>query len=180
MLRRFAAVCAVTLRSGRSIRSVQLMKSTDKYVSLINLRYLSEQPEIQMQVSPLQAALPGTQERDNYTISCISSTPFSSDVAAKLMAPLNPQDVEIKPDGLLYLPEIKYRRTLNFAIGPGGWVCSCQMPVKMRLICSTGAPSSLFSHHRSVRSQSRICPLLLWTFSFSGNWRTTITRWWNV
>lgn len=24
-------------------------------------------------------------------------------------------------DGLLYLPEIKYRRTLNAAFGPGGW-----------------------------------------------------------
>lgn len=24
-------------------------------------------------------------------------------------------------DGLIYLPEIKYRRTLNEAFGPGGW-----------------------------------------------------------
>lgn len=24
-------------------------------------------------------------------------------------------------DGLLYLPEIKYRRVLNKAFGPGGW-----------------------------------------------------------
>jgi hypothetical protein len=30
-------------------------------------------------------------------------------------------DVEIKPDGILYLPEIKYRRILNRAFGPGGW-----------------------------------------------------------
>jgi hypothetical protein len=27
----------------------------------------------------------------------------------------------VLPDGLLYLPEIKYRRTLNEAFGPGGW-----------------------------------------------------------
>lgn len=39
----------------------------------------------------------------------------------KLMAPLDRNDVEIRPDGLLYLPEIKYRRTLNRAIGPGKW-----------------------------------------------------------
>lgn len=26
-----------------------------------------------------------------------------------------------RADGLLYLPEIKYRRTLNMAFGPGGW-----------------------------------------------------------
>lgn len=30
-------------------------------------------------------------------------------------------DVEIKPDGIVYLPEIKYRRILNKAFGPGGW-----------------------------------------------------------
>ncbi|CAO3626977.1 unnamed protein product [Cunninghamella echinulata] len=34
---------------------------------------------------------------------------------------INPNNVEIKPDGLLYLPEIKYRRILNKAFGPGGW-----------------------------------------------------------
>lgn len=28
---------------------------------------------------------------------------------------------EVKPDGLLYLPEIKYRRILNKSFGPGGW-----------------------------------------------------------
>lgn len=37
------------------------------------------------------------------------------------MAPISPEDVEIKPDGVLYLPEIKYRRVLNKAFGPGGW-----------------------------------------------------------
>lgn len=30
-------------------------------------------------------------------------------------------DIEIKPDGIIYLPEIKYRRILNKAFGPGGW-----------------------------------------------------------
>ena len=29
--------------------------------------------------------------------------------------------MEIKPDGIVYLPEIKYRRILNRAFGPGGW-----------------------------------------------------------
>ena len=38
-----------------------------------------------------------------------------------LMKDINPRDVEIKPDGILYLPEIKYRRILNQAFGPGGW-----------------------------------------------------------
>jgi hypothetical protein len=38
-----------------------------------------------------------------------------------LLAPLNPKDVEIKPDGIVYLPEIKYRRILNKSFGPGAW-----------------------------------------------------------
>lgn len=76
--------------------------------------------------------------------------PFEKEVADILMKPLDPADIEIKPgssstrcsqsskrakilcdynsvlqnnytlDGLLYLPEIKYRRILNQAFGPGG------------------------------------------------------------
>ncbi|SAM00022.1 hypothetical protein [Absidia glauca] len=51
----------------------------------------------------------------------LSTEPFSSEVSTVLQQELNPDDVEIKPDGLLYLPEIKYRRILNKAFGPGGW-----------------------------------------------------------
>lgn len=68
----------------------------------------------------------------------LSAEPFPKEVADVLQAPLEPLDVEIKPgdynqhlfyrrdyksltDGLLYLPEIKYRRILNKAFGPGGW-----------------------------------------------------------
>lgn len=46
---------------------------------------------------------------------------FSKEAVEVLMAPVNEADVEIKPDGLIYLPEIKYRRILNRAFGPGGW-----------------------------------------------------------
>ena len=46
---------------------------------------------------------------------------FSKEAVDVLMAPINEADVEIKPDGLIYLPEIKYRRILNRAFGPGGW-----------------------------------------------------------
>lgn len=51
----------------------------------------------------------------------LSAEPFSKDAADILQAPLDPQDVEIKADGIVYLPEIKYRRILNKAFGPGGW-----------------------------------------------------------
>jgi len=51
----------------------------------------------------------------------ISSSPFSAEQAAVLMQELDYDDIEIKPDGIVYLPEIKYRRILNKAFGPGGW-----------------------------------------------------------
>lgn len=51
----------------------------------------------------------------------LSDAPFSKEAANVLLKPLDPNDVEIKPDGIIYLPEIKYRRILNLAFGPGGW-----------------------------------------------------------
>ncbi|KAF1796726.1 mitochondrial genome maintenance MGM101-domain-containing protein [Mucor lusitanicus] len=51
----------------------------------------------------------------------LSTEKFPKDVADILLEPVSPEDIEIKPDGLLYLPEIKYRRILNRAFGPGGW-----------------------------------------------------------
>jgi hypothetical protein len=51
----------------------------------------------------------------------LSAEPFSKEAADVLLAPIPAEDVECKPDGILYLPEIKYRRILNRAFGPGGW-----------------------------------------------------------
>ncbi|GAB0133988.1 hypothetical protein EsDP_00002376 [Epichloe bromicola] len=51
----------------------------------------------------------------------ISSKPVSEDQFKVLMAPLPVKDIEVKPDGVIYLPEIKYRRRLNEAFGPMGW-----------------------------------------------------------
>lgn len=47
--------------------------------------------------------------------------PFDSQISNILLSPIDPMDIEMKPDGLIYLPEIKYRRILNRAFGPGGW-----------------------------------------------------------
>ena len=38
-----------------------------------------------------------------------------------LLTSVDPMDVEIKPDGPVYLPQVKYRRRLNLAFGPMGW-----------------------------------------------------------
>jgi len=51
----------------------------------------------------------------------LSLQPFEKGISDILLAPVEPIDIEIKPDGLIYLPEIKYRRILNKAFGPGGW-----------------------------------------------------------
>ncbi|KAM6496156.1 Mitochondrial genome maintenance MGM101 domain containing protein [Amanita muscaria] len=51
----------------------------------------------------------------------LSSQAFSGEISEILLAPIDSLDIEMKPDGLIYLPEIKYRRILNKAFGPGGW-----------------------------------------------------------
>ncbi|PWN19025.1 mitochondrial genome maintenance MGM101, partial [Microstroma glucosiphilum] len=51
----------------------------------------------------------------------MSEKPFGGKAAEVLGEEINAEDVEIKPDGLLYLPEIKYRRVLTRAFGAGGW-----------------------------------------------------------
>lgn len=56
--------------------------------------------------------------RSYHGLGSISFTPEQSEI---LLAPIEQDDVEVKPDGIIYLPEIKYRRILNKAFGPGGW-----------------------------------------------------------
>ncbi len=51
----------------------------------------------------------------------LSTQPFSKEAAEVLLQPIPVEDIEVKPDGIVYLPEIKYRRILNKAFGPGGW-----------------------------------------------------------
>jgi len=51
----------------------------------------------------------------------LSQEAFPKEAADVLLAPIDPESVEIKPDGIVYMPEIWYRRTLNKAFGPGAW-----------------------------------------------------------
>ncbi|KAI9470904.1 MAG: mitochondrial genome maintenance protein [Benjaminiella poitrasii] len=62
-------------------------------------------------------------EQQNWSSSFygLSTERFPKDVSNILLEPINAEDIEIKPDGMIYLPEIKYRRILNRAFGPGGW-----------------------------------------------------------
>ncbi|TFK25978.1 mitochondrial genome maintenance MGM101 [Coprinopsis marcescibilis] len=72
--------------------------------------------------SPLPNAVSSDGSTDwSRSYSGLSTQAFSPEIAEVLMAELATNDIEIKPDGLIYLPEIKYRRILNKAFGPGGW-----------------------------------------------------------
>ncbi|RAH67543.1 putative mitochondrial genome maintenance protein Mgm101, partial [Aspergillus aculeatinus CBS 121060] len=73
--------------------------------------------------TPTDSSHQPTEDRIDWTRSFhgLSAEPFPKEAADILLAPTDPEEVEIKPDGILYLPEIKYRRILNRAFGPGGW-----------------------------------------------------------
>jgi hypothetical protein len=56
-----------------------------------------------------------------FSFNGIAKQAFSKDIEKILSSPLDEKDIEIKPDGNLYVPEIKLRRILNSAFGAGGW-----------------------------------------------------------
>jgi hypothetical protein len=47
--------------------------------------------------------------------------PFPPEAAAILGGPVNPDEVEIRTDGIVYLPGVAYRRILTRAFGAGAW-----------------------------------------------------------
>lgn len=51
----------------------------------------------------------------------IATKPVTGTQYKILVRPIPEKDIEVKPEGILYLPEIKYRRRLNEAFGPMGW-----------------------------------------------------------
>ena len=85
----------------------------------------------------------------------LSAVPFSKEAADILLQPIDPEDIEIKPDGIIYLPEIKYRRILNKAFGPGGW----GMAPRGETIVTSKAVTreyALVAHGRYVRSRETL------------------------
>ena len=86
-----------------------------------------QKPNVENLLGGLNDAPPArssnTSEQVDWTSSYhgLSAEPFPKETADILLKPLDFDDVEIKPDGICYLPEIKYRRILNRAFGPGGW-----------------------------------------------------------
>jgi hypothetical protein len=68
---------------------------------------------------PPSSQLPALPERDPYQ--GIAAKAFPAKAQEILQGTIDPADVEIRPDGIVYLPEIMYRRVLNRAFGAGGW-----------------------------------------------------------
>ena len=87
----------------------------------------AESTEAALQIPKTEETIPSLEEFDSTKIDWsksfhgLSSQAFPQRAADILLASIDPEIVEIKPDGICYLPEIHYRRILNRAFGPGAW-----------------------------------------------------------
>ena len=61
----------------------------------------------------------------------MATEPFPEDARKVLAAPVDPHDVEIKPDGIVFLPGVAYRRILTRAFGAGGWALAPRSPARV-------------------------------------------------
>jgi hypothetical protein len=97
----------------------------------------------------------------------IAQEPFSKEASSVLLGEIDPADVEIKPDGTVYMPEIKYRRRLNLAFGPGAWAMK---PVGSAVITEDllSRTYQLFWYAFLAFSQPFVLFFLLTLFSWCG------------
>jgi hypothetical protein len=79
----------------------------------------------------------------------MATGPFPQKIVDILNAPFDPAMVEIKPDGICYLPGVFYRERLLDAFGSGGWALVPRAPARIMgpIIVYHGA---LFCHGRFV------------------------------
>ncbi len=61
----------------------------------------------------------------------MATEPFPEAARKVLAEPVNPHDVEIKPDGIVFLPGVAYRRILTRAFGAGGWALAPRGPARV-------------------------------------------------
>lgn len=60
----------------------------------------------------------------------MATAPFPDAARAVLAEQVDPDAVEIKPDGIVFAPGVWYRRQLTRAFGPGGWGLAMRGPVR--------------------------------------------------
>jgi hypothetical protein len=78
----------------------------------------------------------------------IAAEPFTKEQVDILLDKVPEEDIEIRPDGLIYLPEIRYRRVLNRTFGPGAWaLLPRSIDIQDNMLYYRGA---LFVHGRFV------------------------------
>ena len=61
----------------------------------------------------------------------MATEPFPEATRRVLAEPINPDDVEIKPDGIVFLPGVAWRRILTRAFGAGGWAIQPRGPARV-------------------------------------------------
>jgi hypothetical protein len=61
----------------------------------------------------------------------MASEPFPESARKVLAEPPAPEAVEIKPDGIVYVPGVFYRRQLTRAFGAGGWAIVPRAPARV-------------------------------------------------
>jgi hypothetical protein len=80
----------------------------------------------------------------------IAAVAFDKEVQDKLLAPIDENEVEIRPEGLIYYPEILYRKRLNEALGAGAWAL---MPRGDKLVINGNTmmrPFAMYIHGRFI------------------------------
>lgn len=100
------------------------------------------QPESKPNVAPI-----GAEPEPSYVygFSGMAISPFSQPALQILREQFDPNDVEVKPDGICYLPGVFYRARLNAAFGPGAWALPKRGPARRmpksggELVCYEGA-----------------------------------------
>lgn len=101
-------------------------ESSPKFYTRASKKLSSVDTVVQDDESPALSSLPFDDYGDHYdkpsSFIC-PNEPLQLSVEAKkiLRAPVDPEQVQIKPDGIIYLPEIKYRQILLDAFGPGNF-----------------------------------------------------------
>lgn len=131
-------------RISLNARTAVPLRAQAARTGYLTRRALSTEPGSTPDSSDSSSTLPEARSQDGVTdwsksYHGLSEKAFAPEITEVLLASIDPMDVEIKPgrqprlkfigtetcliavDGLIYLPEIKYRRVLNKAFGPGGW-----------------------------------------------------------
>lgn len=145
MLQRFrpsllssARRCLATFQSGpaqsgswQARQGQRYPPNDDASVESVDSRVRIDRPEAYRtessspsSASPMTSSLPFPSDAPHFIgldQLSLAHQPFAAEVQAILAEPVNPEEVEIKPDGICYLPEMRYRKTLLRAFGPGGW-----------------------------------------------------------